>query len=60
MLDIKFIIENTEVVKDGLLKKGYTKEDIDIDNLIKENKCNFSYFGGFGNYNEFYIKRGFL
>lgn len=38
MLDIKFIIENTEMVKDGLLKKGYTEEDINIDNLITLHK----------------------
>ncbi len=38
MLDIKFIIENTELVKEGLLKKGYTQEDINIDNLIALHK----------------------
>lgn len=32
MLDIKFIIENKELVQDGLNKKGYTQ--IDLDNLI--------------------------
>ena len=32
MLDIKFIIENKEKVKEGLAKKGYT--NIDIDGLI--------------------------
>ena len=31
MLDIKFIIENTDLVKEGIAKKGYTKEDLDID-----------------------------
>lgn len=34
MLDIKFIIENTNLVKEGIAKKGYTKEDLDIDALI--------------------------
>ncbi len=34
MLDIKYIAENPEVIKEGLAKKGYTKEDIDIDALI--------------------------
>lgn len=34
MLDIKFIIENTDLVKEGIAKKGYTKEDLDIDTLI--------------------------
>lgn len=34
MLDIKFIIENTDLVKEGITKKGYTKEDLDIDALI--------------------------
>lgn len=34
MLDIKFIIENTDLVKEGIAKKGYTKEDLDIDALI--------------------------
>ena len=38
MLDIKFIVENTELVKEGLLKKGYTAEDINIDNLIALHK----------------------
>jgi seryl-tRNA synthetase len=38
MLDIKFIVENTEFVKEGLLKKGYTEEDINIDNLIALHK----------------------
>ncbi len=32
MLDIKFIIENKQLVREGLDKKGYT--DIDLDNLI--------------------------
>ncbi len=34
MLDIKFIIENPALVKEGLQKKGYTQEQIDIDALI--------------------------
>ena len=34
MLDIKFIIDNPATVKEGLAKKGYTQEDIDIDALI--------------------------
>ena len=34
MLDIKFIVENTDLVKEGIAKKGYTKEDLDIDALI--------------------------
>ena len=34
MLDIKFIIENPTLVKEGLQKKGYTQEQIDIDALI--------------------------
>ena len=34
MLDIKFIIENKDLVKEGLAKKGYTAENIDIDALI--------------------------
>lgn len=38
MLDIKFIIENTELVKEGLAKKGYTKQEIDIDALIALHK----------------------
>lgn len=38
MLDIKFIIENTDLVKEGLNKKGYTPEDIDIDGLISLHK----------------------
>ena len=38
MLDIKFIIDNPELVKDGLAKKGYTKEEIDIDALIALHK----------------------
>ena len=32
MLDIKFIIENKQLVREGLDKKGYT--DIDLNNLI--------------------------
>ena len=31
MLDIKFIIENTDTVQDGLNKKGYTKDILDLD-----------------------------
>lgn len=38
MLDIKFIIENEQLVKDGLAKKGYTAEQIDIDALIALHK----------------------
>ena len=34
MLDIKFIIENTNLVKEGLAKKGYTADEIDVDGLI--------------------------
>ncbi len=34
MLDIKYIAENPEVIKAGLAKKGYSKEDIDVDALI--------------------------
>ena len=34
MLDIKFIVENAELVKEGIAKKGYTKDDLDIDALI--------------------------
>ena len=32
MLDIKFILENKQLVREGLDKKGYT--NIDLDNLI--------------------------
>ena len=35
MPDIKFIIENKDLVQEGLTKKGYTKEDLDLDALIK-------------------------
>lgn len=38
MLDIKFIIENIDIVKEGLQKKGYSKEDLDIDALIELHK----------------------
>ncbi len=38
MLDIKFIIENTEKVKDGLARKGYTAKEIDIDAIIALHK----------------------
>lgn len=38
MLDIKFIIDNPELVKEGLAKKGYTPEQIDIDALIALHK----------------------
>ncbi len=34
MPDIKFIIENPDVIKDGLQKKGYTAQDLDVDALI--------------------------
>ncbi len=34
MPDIKFIIENKALVQEGLNKKGYTKEDLDLDALI--------------------------
>ncbi len=34
MLDIKFIMENKELVKDGWLKKGYT--DLDVDAICNE------------------------
>lgn len=34
MLDIKFIIENKDLVKEGLKKKGYNENDINIDALI--------------------------
>lgn len=34
MLDIKYIAENPEIIKDGLAKKGYSKEAIDVDALI--------------------------
>jgi len=34
MPDIKFIIENPEIIKDGLQKKGYTAQDLDVDALI--------------------------
>ncbi len=34
MLDIKFIIENKDIVKDGFKKKGYSEKDINIDDLI--------------------------
>lgn len=34
MLDIKFIINNLDEVKEGLQKKGYSKDDLDIDALI--------------------------
>ena len=35
MLDIKFIIENKDLVKEGLKKKGYNETDINIDALIE-------------------------
>ncbi|MBS5833935.1 MAG: serine--tRNA ligase [Acetobacter sp.] len=38
MLDIKFIIDNPELVKEGLAKKGYTPEQINIDALIALHK----------------------
>lgn len=34
MPDIKFILENKDFVQEGLTKKGYTKEDLDLDELI--------------------------
>ena len=34
MLDIKYIAENPDVIKDGLAKKGYFKDVIDVDALI--------------------------
>ena len=34
MLDIKFILENQKDVEEGLKKKGYTKNDLDINELI--------------------------
>lgn len=34
MLDIKFITENLDLVKDGLAKKGYTKQTLDVDALV--------------------------
>lgn len=34
MLDIKYIAEHPEEIKDGLAKKGYTKETLDVDALI--------------------------
>lgn len=38
MPDIKFIIENTDAVKEGLVKKGYRREDLDVDALIALHK----------------------
>ncbi|HCU59061.1 MAG TPA: serine--tRNA ligase, partial [Alphaproteobacteria bacterium] len=38
MPDIKFILENKDLVQDGLTKKGYTKEDLDLDELIALHK----------------------
>lgn len=38
MPDIKFIVENTALVKEGLQKKGYTPEELDVDALIKLHK----------------------
>ena len=34
MFDIKYIMENPAEIKEGLAKKGYTQQDIDIDALI--------------------------
>lgn len=34
MLDIKFIAENSDVIKEGLAKKGYKPDAIDVDALI--------------------------
>ena len=33
MLDIKFIIDNPELVKEGLAKKGYTPEPVSYTHL---------------------------
>ena len=38
MLDIKYIVDNPDEIKAGLVKKGYTKEDLDIDALIALHK----------------------
>ncbi len=38
MLDIKYIVENPDIIKDGLSKKGYRQEDIDVDALIALHK----------------------
>lgn len=38
MLDIKFIIDNADLVKDGLAKKGYTPKEVDVDALIALHK----------------------
>ncbi len=38
MLDIKYIVENPDIIKEGLAKKGYRQEDIDIDALIALHK----------------------
>ena len=38
MPDIKFIIENKDLVQEGLTKKGYTKEDLDLEELIALHK----------------------
>lgn len=38
MLDIKYILNNTDEVKKGLEKKGYTKDVLDIDALIALHK----------------------
>ncbi len=34
MLDIKYILDNIEEIKNGLQKKGYSKDDLDLDELI--------------------------
>ena len=34
MLDIKYIAEHPEEIKEGMAKKGYTKEMLDVDALI--------------------------
>lgn len=34
MLDIKFIAENPDVIKEGLAKKGYREQDVNVDELI--------------------------
>ena len=38
MPDIKFILENKEMMEEGLAKKGYTKEDLDLEELIALHK----------------------
>ena len=38
MLDIKFITENLDLVQDGLQKKGYTKDVLDLNALLSLHK----------------------